>query len=86
MDYGGYIVIAILVVAIVFFVRALLNYNKARVLKFTFYGYMVLTLVSLTFALISHSRDLLIATLTFATLVVLFRWFYRGIQKDNKRD
>ena len=85
MDYGGYIVIAILVVAIVFFILALLKHSQSAVLELTFYWCMILALVSLIIAMVSDSRDLMITAFIFMIIAVVFRWFYRGIQRDSKK-
>jgi len=87
MDYGGYIVIAILVLAAVFFALALYNYNRGNIkmLKFTSYGFATFFVVGLISYYSSPSEDLKISLFVILGLSLVFLWFYRGSARDEKK-
>ena len=83
MDYGGYISIAVLLVAGIFFIIALFCRTKIQVLKFTAYGFITLAILGLVFMGLTNSKDLVIAVILFVALSVIYLWFYRGSLKDE---
>ena len=85
MDYGGYLVIAILMLAGIFFSLALYYRNQIQVLKFTSYGLAMLVILGLISAVYTNSVDLKIAVFAFIFLSAVYYWFYRGSLQDKKR-
>ena len=78
MDYGGYIVIAILVLAAVFFTLALYNRGNIKTLSFMSYGLATLFLVGTIVYWMSPSPDLRISLFLILFLSAVYLWFYRG--------
>jgi len=85
MDYGGYVVIAILVLAAVFFTLAIYNRGNIKTLKFTFCGLATLFIVGLISYYSSPSEDLKISLFVMMGIALVFLWFYRGSVKDEKK-
>ena len=87
MEFGGYILIAILMVGGVFFTLSIYNRDNIRVLKFTALGLATLALSGLIImvSLYSSSKDLKVAVSTLIILAVFYLWFYRGSVKDRLR-
>jgi len=85
MDYGGYVVIAILVLAAVFFVLALYNRGNIKTLRFTSCGLAMLFLTGSIAYLSSPSEDLEICLFLLALLSAVFLWFYMGSVRDERK-
>lgn len=84
MEYGGYVVIAILVVAAVFFALALYNRGDIKTLRFTSFGLAAMFLAGCTIYYAYPSTDLKISLFLLVFLSAIYLWFYRGSFRDGK--
>ena len=85
MGYGGYVVIAILVLAAVFFVLALYNRGNIKTLKFTSCAWATFFVAGLISYYSSPSEDLKISLVFMLGVSLVFLWFYRGSIRDEKK-
>ena len=84
MDYGGYVVIAILMLAAVFFVLALRNRGNIKILGLTFCGFAAFFVAGLVSYYSSPSKDLKISLFVVIGIALVFLWFYRGSVRDER--
>ena len=85
MDYGGYVVIAILVLAAVFFAIALYNRGNIKTLILTSCGLATFFVAGLISYYSSPSEDLKISLFVIMGLSLIFLWFYRGSVRDERK-
>mgnify|MGYP001594414312 CR=1 FL=1 len=85
MGYGGYVLIAVLVLASVFFILALYNRGNIKTLKFTSLGLATLILVGIISYYALPSEDLRIALIVLMVISLIFLWFFMGARKDETR-
>lgn len=86
MDYGGYVVITILVLAAVFFALALYNRGNIKTLIFTSYALAALCVAGFISYYSSPSRDLQISLFLLVVLPAIYLWFYRGSARDERKE
>lgn len=83
MDYGGYVLIGLLIVAGTFFSLALINRGEPKTLKFTTYGFTTLAIAGLVVGYFENSVALKVFAYVFLAVSALSYWFYKGAMKDG---
>ena len=84
MDYGGYVLITIIVLAAIFFVLALHNRGNIKTLRFTSCGFVAFFVAGLVSYYSSPSKDLKISLFVVIGIALVFLWFYRGSVRDER--
>jgi len=83
MDYGGYVLILVLILAGVFFVLAIINRGNPRFMKFTAYGMVTLVVLWFIVSGVTDSSDLRVGVLIFLILAAIYYWLYKNVLKNR---